>query len=414
MDMKRMNTFGIQFIIRVPKQQKNEKYSVYARITVNGRRSEISLKAKVLPKNWDEVKGKAKGKREDVIKLNNHIERVRSLITDCYHQLIQQRQTITVDAVKSLYLGEDTKERVTLLKLSEYHKQVETGRLAPGTLKNYTTTVSYLKKFIRKQYRKDDIPLDNLNYKFILDFEHFLHNYEPTDHQRPLNKNGVMKHLERLKKLVNMAITMDWLEKDPFAKYRLHFDKVERGHLSKEELAVLEKKSFSIERLQSVLDMFLFSCYTGLAYIDISKLSCEHICKGIDGKDWLMTKREKTNTLVKVPLLSQAVQLISKYKNHSAAVANETLFLMITNQRMNGYLKEIADLCKIKKNLTFHLARHTFATTVTLSNGVPIESVSKMLGHTSIKTTQIYAKVVEQKLSEDMQNLKLKMLSSQR
>src|SRR5690554_908217 len=119
MDMKRMNTFGIQFIIRVPKQQKNEKYSVYARITVNGRRSEISLKAKVLPKNWDEVKGKAKGKREDVIKLNNHIERVRSLITDCYHQLIQQRQTITVDAVKSLYLGEDTKERVTLLKLSE-------------------------------------------------------------------------------------------------------------------------------------------------------------------------------------------------------------------------------------------------------------------------------------------------------
>ncbi|PJR04869.1 site-specific integrase [Avrilella dinanensis] len=223
-----------------------------------------------------------------------------------------------------------------------------------------------------------------------------------------------MKHLERLKKLVNMAITMDWLEKDPFAKYRLHFDKVERGHLSKEELAVLEKKNFSIERLQSVLDMFLFSCYKGLAYIDISKLSCEHICKGIDGKDWLMIKREKTNTLVKVPLLSQAVQLISKYKNHSAAVANETLFLMITNQRMNGYLKEIAEICKIKKNLTFHLARHTFATTVTLSNGVPIESVSKMLGHTSIRTTQIYAKVVEQKLSEDMQNLKLKIASSQR
>ncbi|PJR05028.1 site-specific integrase [Avrilella dinanensis] len=223
-----------------------------------------------------------------------------------------------------------------------------------------------------------------------------------------------MKHLERLKKLVNMAITMDWLEKDPFAKYRLHFDKVERGHLSKEELAVLEKKNFSIERLQSVLDMFLFSCYTGLAYIDISKLSRKHICKGIDGKDWLMTKREKTNTLVKVPLLPHAVQLISKYKNHPVAVANETLFPVITNQRMNGYLKEIADLCKIKKNLTFHLARHTFATTVTLSNGVPIESVSKMLGHTSIRTTQIYAKVVEQKLSEDMQNLKLKIASSQR
>lgn len=160
--------------------------------------------------------------------------------------------------------------------------------------------------------------------------------------------------------------------------------------------------------------MFLFSCYTGLAYIDISKLSHEHICKGIDGKDWLMTKREKTNVLVKVPLLPQAVQLISKYKNHPSAVANERLFPVISNQRMNAYLKEIADICNIRKNLTFHLARHTFATTVTLSNGVPIESVSKMLGHTSIRTTQIYAKVVEHKLSEDMQNLKLKMVSSQR
>src|SRR5690606_22500911 len=223
---------------------------------------------------------------------------------------------------------------------------------------------------------------------------------------RPMNNNGVMKHLERLKKLANMAVTMDWLEKDPFSKYRLHLDKVERGHLSKEELAVLEKKNFSIVRLQSVLDMLLFSCYTGLAYVDISKLSREHICKGIDGKDCLMTKREKTNTLVKVPLLPQAVQLISKYKNHPAAVANETLFPVITNQRMNGYLKEIADLCKIKKNLTSHLARHTFATTVTLSNGVPIESVSKMRGHTSTITIQIYDKRVEQILSVDVRNLR--------
>lgn len=409
-----MNTFGIHFVIRVTKQQKNEMGAVFARVTVNGRKTEISLKAKVLPKNWDMAIGKAKGRNLDVIKLNNHIERVRSLITDCYHQLIQQRQEITVEAVKSLYLGENKEEGMTLIKLSEYHKQVETGRLAPGTLKNYTTTVSYLKRFIRKQYKKEDVYLEKLNYKFMLDFENFLHNHKPTDHQRPMNNNGVMKHLERLKKLANMAVTMDWLEKDPFSKYRLRFEKVERGHLSKVELTVLEKKNFSIERLQSVLDMFLFSCYTGLAYIDVSKLSQEHICKGIDGRDWLMTQREKTNTFVKVPLLPQAVQLISKYKNHPSAVANERLFPVISNQRMNAYLKEIADICNIRKNLTFHLARHTFATTVTLSNGVPIESVSKMLGHTSIRTTQIYAKVVEHKLSEDMQNLKLKMVSSQR
>lgn len=413
MDMKKMNTFGIQFVIRLPKQQKSEMATVYARITVNGRRSEISLKSKVSSKAWDEAKGKAKGKREEVIKLNNHIERVRSLITDAYHQLIQERKTVTVNAVKSLYLGEDEPEVMTLIKLSKYHKEVETGRLAPGTLKNYSTTESYLEKFLKHKYKKNDISLTSLNYKTILDFENFLHNYEPTDHHKPLNNNGVMKHLERLKKLVNFAVKLEWLEKDPFIKYRLHFEKVERGHLSKEELFVLANKQFSIERLQSVLDMFLFSCYTGLAYIDISNLAPENIVQGIDGKQWLMTRREKTDTLVKVPLLPEAEILIDNYKKHPAAVANGTVFPVISNQRMNGYLKEIADICHIKKNLTFHLARHTFATTVTLSNGVPIESVSEMLGHTTIRTTQIYAKVVEHKLSEDMQNLQLKMATLQ-
>ncbi len=406
--MKKRNTLGIQFVIRLPKQQKKELASVYARVTVNGRRSEISLKAKIAPHNWDTIKGKAKGKKEEFTKLNAHIDRVRSLITDCYHQLIQQRKAITVEAVKSLYLGEDDQTAITLFKLADYHKQVETGKLARGTMKNYSTTELYLKKFIKKTYRKEDIALEQLNYRFILDFENFLHNYKPVDHHKPLHNNGVMKHLERLKKLANLAVTLDWLDKDPFSKYKLHFEKVERGYLTKEELRILSDKTFSIERLQSVLDMFLFSCYTGLAYIDISQLSQHHIVKGIDAKDWLMTSRQKTNTTVKVPLLPEAVLLIFKYRNHPSAVAGGTLFPVITNQRMNGYLKEIADLCAIKKNLTFHLARHTFATTVTLSNGVPIESVSKMLGHTSIRTTQIYAKVVESKLSEDMQNLKLK------
>lgn len=412
MYMKKMNTFGIQFVIRLPKQQKKEMATVYARITVNGKRSEISLKSKVSPNNWDEVKGKAKGKREEIIKLNNHIERVRSLITDAYHQLIQERRTVTVDAIKSLYLGEDDQEVMTLLKLSKYHKEVETGRLASGTLKNYSTTESYLEKFLKQKYKKNDISIESLSYKTILDFETFLHNYEPTDHHRPLNNNGVMKHLERLKKLVNFAVKLEWLEKDPFIKYRLRFEKVERGHLTTEELFVLANKQFSIERLQSVLDMFLFSCYTGLAYIDISNLTHEHIVIGIDGKQWLMTRREKTDTLVKVPLLLEAENLIEKYKKHPAAIANGTIFPVISNQRMNGYLKEIADICNIQKNLTFHLARHTFATTVTLSNGVPIESVSEMLGHTTIRTTQIYAKVVEKKLSEDMHNLKIKMATT--
>lgn len=409
--MKSKNTFGIQFVLRLPKIKKDEMATVYARITVNGRRTEISLKSKVPINNWDEVKGRAKGKRQEIVKLNSHMEQVRSLIFDSYQELIQQNKVVSVNAVKANYLGEDIEEAMTLLKVIEYHKQVATAKLAPGTMKNYHTTERYLKKFVKHQYRKSDITLDELNYRFILDFENFLINYESVDHHKSLNNNGVMKHMERLRKMVNMAVMMDWLDKDPFSKYKLHFDKVERGHLTKEELEVLSKKSFKIERLQSVLDMFLFSCHTGLAYIDIFNLSQEKIAKGIDGGDWLMTNRQKTNTTVRVPLLPEAVQLIKKYKDHPVALAKGTLFPVISNQRMNGYLKEIAEICGINKNFTFHLARHTFATTVTLSNGVPIESVSKMLGHTSIRTTQIYAKVVEHKLSEDMQNLRERMAS---
>ena len=406
--MRSSNTFGIQFVIRLPKQQKNDPATVFARISVNGRRCEISLKKKVNPQNWDEAKGKARGTKDETRKLNEHIERVRTLIADGYHELIQQKKVITVDAVKSLFLGADDNE-VTLIKLGEYHNTEMKNKLADGTMKNYYTTQKYIAKFLKEKYHRNDISLAELNYKFILDFETFLSKHQPKDHQKPLHNNGIMKHIERLCKMVNMAVTMDWIVKDPFAKYKQHFDKVERFYLTKEELSAIENKKFSIERLQTVKDLFLFSCYTGLAYIDTMNLTAGNIVKGIDGNDWLITSRQKTDTDVRIPLLPQAEELIKKYQDHPKAVNHGTLFPVISNQKTNAYLKEIADLCNINKAITFHIARHTFATTVTLSNGVPIESVSKMLGHTTIRSTQVYAKVVEQKLSEDMQNLKRRM-----
>ena len=406
--MRSSNTFGIQFVIRLSKQKKDDPATVFARISVNGRRCEISLKKKVNPQNWDDAKGKARGTKDEIRKLNEHIERVRTLIADGYHQLVQQKKVITVDAVKSLFVGADDNE-ITLIKLGEYHNTEMKDKLADGTMKNYYTTQKYIAKFLKDKYHRNDISLAELNYKFILDFETFLSNHQPKDHQKPLHNNGIMKHIERLCKMVNMAITMDWLEKDPFSKYKQHFDKVERFYLTKEELSSIEKKKFTIERLQVVKDLFLFSCYTGLAYIDTMNLTAGNIVKGIDGNDWLITSRQKTDTDVRIPLLPQAEELIKKYHNHPKAVNYGTLFPVISNQKMNAYLKEIADLCNINKAITFHIARHTFATTVTLSNGVPIESVSKMLGHTTIRSTQIYAKVVEQKLSEDMQNLKKRM-----
>lgn len=406
--MRSNSTFGIQFVIRGDKGRNDGRATVFARVSVNGRRCEISLKKKVSAHLWDNVKGRAKGTREETRRLNAHIERVRTIIADGYHQLIEQKKAVTVESVKSLFLGEED-ERITLLWLTDYHNREMKGKLAHGTMKNYHTTQGYIRIFLKERYRRTDMALSELNYAFIVDFETFLRNYQPKDYHKPLNNNGIMKHIERLCKMVNMAVKMDWLAKDPFAKFRKHFDKVERQCLTQAELSAIAAKDFSIERLCTVRDMFLFSCYTGLAYIDLVNLAPDNIVKGMDGGLWIATHGEKTDTAVRVPLLPQARELIERYSGHPMAVNSGRVFPVISNQRMNGYLKEIADLCEITKTLMFHIARHTFATTVTLSNGVPIESVSKMLGHTSIRTTQIYAKVVESKLSEDMGRLREKL-----
>ena len=215
--------------------------------------------------------------------------------------------------------------------------------------------------------------------------------------------------MERFRKMINVALKNEWMQKDPFKAYKLKFIKFERGYLTEDELHKLENKEFKIERLRMVKDLFIFSCYTGLAYIDTVTLTRASVVKGIDAESWIITQRTKTKTPVKVPLLPKAMEIIESYRNHPKCLAEETLLPCLSNQKLNGYLKEMADLCGIEKNLTFHLARHTFATTITLSNGVPIESVSKMLGHTKITTTQVYAKVIERKLSEDMFLLKRKL-----
>jgi site-specific recombinase XerD len=290
-----------------------------------------------------------------------------------------------------------------------YHNVEMKENLAWGTMKNYHTTQKYLEKFLKDKIHRSDISLREINYKFVTSFEYYLKTYQPLDHQKRLGNNGVMKHMERFRKMINVALKNEWLEKDPFKAYKLKFTKFERGYLTEEELQELENKLFTVERLQNVVDLFIFSCYTGLSYIDAVNLSPRDIVKGIDQEYWLFTKREKTHTPVKVPLLPKAVELIEKYSNNVKCRAEGTVLPKMSNQKLNGYLKEIADLCGITKNITFHLARHTFATTVTLSNGVPIESVSKMLGHTKISTTQVYAKVIERKLSNDMLLLKEKL-----
>lgn len=401
--MEQINTFAIQFFIR-KHRGKDGNAPIYVRITVNKRCSEISIKQKVEIESWDSNLGQVKKKCTNSVKINSFIDHIRAQLVTCYQDLLITKSGITSETIKNKFLGIEENGK-TLNGLIEYHNTNMQDTLKWGTLKNYRTTAIYLNKFIKTTKKRSDINLSELNYKFITEFEFFLRKYQPTDHHKPMGNNAVMKHLERLRKMVTMAYRMEWIDKDPFIAYKLHFKKSERCYLSEKELADIECKEFRIDRLQFVKDLFVFSCYTGLSYIDVIQLTPDNIRMGIDGGNWIITQREKTSTSVKIPLLNNAKQIIEKYKNNPRAVNKGTLFPAITNQKLNSYLKEIADLCNIEKTLTYHVARHTFATTVTLTNGVPIESVSKMLGHTSLKTTQIYAKVIEKKVSNDMAHL---------
>lgn len=404
-------TLGIHFVLRSSKTISGIA-PIYARITVNSKRSEISIKRKIQVESWNIGKGMAKPSSSENKQLNSYLEQIRKMMVQSYQDLVLGKQVITAEAIKNKFLGLDISD-MTLCKLIEYHNTNCKETLKWGTLKNYFTTKKYIELFLKEKHRTTDIYLTSLNYKFLIDFEYFLRKYTPDDFHTSMGNNTVMKHIERLRKLIKMAIRYEWLEKDPFISFQQKFHRVERGFLSEEELKRIEEKEFSIPRLQYVKDLFVFGCYTGLAYIDVMQLSTGNIQIGIDKQYWLFTNREKTDNPVRIPILPVAMDIINKYKSDMKAIVQNRLFPNISNQKLNSYLKEIADLCQINKNLTFHLARHTFATTVTLTNGVPIESVSKMLGHSTISTTQIYAKVIEKKLGEDMEKLKKRLSEKQ-
>jgi len=398
------NTFGVAFYLKKQKTTQAGKSPIYARITVNGKRIEISVKRSIEENNWNATKGMAKGSREETVKLNKYLDQFKAGIIDSYQQLLLQKKFITAELLKEKVTGGDQAE-FTLCKLMEYHNSDQGQLLEPGTMKNYYTTQKYIKEFIKERFKTSDKYLSELSYKFITDFEYYLRNRTPEKGQKALNNNGLMKHIERFCKMINLAVRLEWIDRNPFHAYQLKFDKVEREYLTKDELARIEAKKFNIVRLQVVQDLFVFSCYTGLAYIDVFNLTPANLIEKSANNIWIATNRQKTNEPVRVPLLPKALAIIQKYKGHPQALAEGKVLPTLSNQKLNSYLKEIADTCDITKPLTFHIARHTFATTVTLTNGVPIETVSKLLGHSKLTTTQIYAKVVESKLTDDMAQL---------
>jgi site-specific recombinase XerD len=397
------------FYLKKPKGYVSGPVPIYLRLTVSSQRAEMSTGRECLPERWNSDAGLARGTTDDVKNLNAYLSILLGKIHQYHNQLLATGESITAQILKNKIAGKAERARSVVKIFEDHNKKIEAllnDEFAPGTLERYKTSLKHTVDFLQWKYNISDIDIKKINHAFITDYEFYLRSV------RKCNNNTAVKYIKNFGKIIRICIANGWLDKSPFVNYKSKVKEVERAFLVKEEIQAIVSKEFATERLNQVKDIFLFSCFTGLAYIDVKKLTKNNITIGIDGEKWIYTNRQKTDTRSNIPLLPMAEEIIAKYKEHPQCVNEGKLLPVLSNQKMNAYLKEMADLCGINKELTFHIARHTFATTVTLTNGVPIESVSKMLGHKNLRTTQHYAKILDRKVSEDMQILRTKFKKS--
>jgi len=399
------NFFSILVFPKTNRPDKNGNCVLYCRLTVDGKRAAFSLQRKVHPKDWNTTSNRVKGSKPSTKQLNRYLDEVRSRLLKIQGEYVREGTYYTADMLRNEFLGDD-KNAHTVLKLYQEHNdeiaQMVGTEYSSGAFQRHVRTRRHLAAFIKKEYRMEDKHLREVDLKFIKRFEHYL---------RTLSigaRNTITKYVVNFKKIMRIAYGHDWIAKDPFVHWQAEWQSVEREALTESELNTIMEKEFEIERLKNVKNLFLFSCFTGLSYSDVKQLTSNDIVKNLNGDRIIKMKRTKTKVMSSVPILPPAESILLKYSSFQEINDKGLLLPVISNQRLNSYLKELADSCKIKKKLTFHLARHTFATTVTLANGVPIESVSRMLGHRSLRTTQIYAKVLDKKLMEDMMSVRTK------
>jgi site-specific recombinase XerD len=401
--------YSLLFYLKKPKNYTNGPIPVYMRFTINGIPNECATTRTADPEKWCAKTGRETGKTEPSRSLNFHLDDLQQKVHNVHAQMVRDDDEITAAALRDKFLGRDKPQNLPqLLEIFRLHN-TQMGELIGkefegNTLKGYRTCLLHLTGYIQKKYKSYDLAIKRLDYNFINDFNHYL---KLDCGIQPIS---AAKYLKHLKKVVNNYILKPKLLRDnPFSEFKSKAKVKEREFLSQLQLTRLMKKEFTIGRVANVRDIFVFCCYTGLSYADVKKLTRSEITTGIDGGKWIFTHRKKNDNSSRIPLLKPALQIIAKYKDHPKCVNENVVLPVLSNQKMNSYLKEIADACDIKQNLTFHLSRHTFATTVALTNGVPIESVSKMLGHVDIKTTQHYAKVIDTKVSQDMKKLSRKL-----
>lgn len=393
--------FRTVFYLRSNYTNKEGLSPVMIRIYLNNQRLSIgSSGVAINPKLWDNEKNRLKGRSTEILQANLQLDNIQAGLQAIFRRL-ELSEDLSLELIKSEFLGK--KEQLdTILSLFEKHNndirnQVGISK-SVATLQKYENCKRHFSNFIKSKYGRTDLKLSEVTPIVIHDFRIYL---LTTKKCMP---NTTTKILKFFKTIILFGRKNGFLTHDPFREIRFHLEPVDRGFLTDNEIKTIMQKEMVTPRLELVRDMFIFSCFTGLAYIDVANLTEDNIVE-LDGKQWIMTKRQKTKIATNIILLDIPKMIIEKY----ASVRKDGKLLpILSNQKMNAYLKEIADICQINKNLTYHVARHTFAT-MSISKGVPIETVSKMLGHSKTQTTQIYARITNKKLEADMLALSSKL-----
>lgn len=395
------NTLSILYYLKRGHLNRNGECPVMCRISVRGEKETFSSHVYTSPENWDVKSARVIGRTAKVIEQNKILIDLQVTLTRHYYDIEQRNGYVTAEMIKNAYMGITAKVESLLPIYKEFLEETEALigiQKSKKTYEKYERCYRRVQEFIREKYHVSDIAFRDLKPMFLVDFEVWLAT------KKNCSTNTIYKFLQLLRMPILKAKRMGIVFKDPYEGYKMKKVSVDRGYLTEDEVIAIATHEITIPRLEQVRDIFIFCCYTGLAYSDVAALRQSNIQKMFDGRLWIVTHRQKTKTNVNVPLLPMAKKILEKY-NWEEAEKDAPILPVVSNQKSNAYLKEIADICKVEKHLTFHLARHTFATTMTLGKGVPIESVSKMLGHTNISTTQIYARITNDKISKDMDEL---------
>ena len=408
--MKR-DSFRVLFFLKKTRLLKNGEASVCMRITVNGTRVENNIRKSIDPALWSQAKETARGKSRRACDLNTYIEEARIKLYQIFCELEQQNRPVTAHLLQKLFFGQEQPEEVrTLLGTMQEHNDQCRALIGTDyaliTVRRYESCRRYLAELIRQRYGKEDLPLTEVNGELVRAFAFYLKT------EKGCQQNTVIRYMKCLKKITNLARANDWMAKNPFLGIRFHEKAVVREFLTMDELQTIYRKEFPLERLTLVRDVFIFAAFTGLAFIDVQQLAPEHIVRDNNGNLWIRKPRQKTKNMCNIPLLDIPQEILRKYADHPTCRKRGVLLPVPCNQKMNSYLKEIADICMIRKNLTTHCARHSYATSVCLANGVSLENVAKMLGHSNIKMTQHYARVLDSSILRDMNHVQAALSSS--